>query len=81
MPNRIPGALGRKKTGPKIKLAFLCVGWTTEVEERLNPHAQQISPGGASDKHTHTHTHTHTIGGDTEELGWYHVTEVRAGEI
>ena len=48
--------------------------------ERLNPHVQQISPGGASDKHTHTHTHTQ-IGGDTEELGWYHVMEVRAGEI
>ena len=48
-----------KKTGPKIKLVFLCVWWTTEVGERLNPHAQQISPGGTSDTHTHTHRHTH----------------------
>ena len=60
LPNRIPGALGRKEDRAKDKAGFLCVGWTTEVGERLNPHVQQISPGGASDKHKHTHTHTHT---------------------
>ena len=54
LPNGIPGTLGRKEDRAKDKAGFLLCTWTTEVGERLNPHAQQISPGGASDKNTHT---------------------------
>lgn len=79
LPNGIPGALGRKEDRAKDKAGFPLCRWTTEVGGRLNPHAQQISPGGASDKNTHTQKKK--IRGDTEELGWYYVTEVRAGEI
>ena len=81
LPNGIPGTLGRKEDRAKDKAGFpLCM-----VDHRSGGEAQ---PTCSTDKsrwnqwYTHTHTQTHTqIGGDTEELGWYPVTEARAGEL